>query len=97
MATECRSLFQPLLEGEILQILKEKTVEAECQLYLGAIGTSSTLTDKSEPEAVVLQIIEDWVVQLTPDRVKMVSGFRCDYEIQFEILRKMSQVLLLLA
>lgn len=64
---------------------------------MGTAGTSSTLTDKPEPEAVVLQIIEDWVLQLAPDRVKVVSGFRCDYEIQFEILRKMSQVLLPLA
>jgi hypothetical protein len=64
---------------------------------MGVPTTSSTLTDKKEPEAVILQIIEDWVLQRSPDRVKVVSGFRCDYEIQFEILRKMSQVLLLLA
>jgi hypothetical protein len=37
------------------------------------------------------------VIQRSPDRSRIVSGFRCDYEIQFEILRKMSQVLLLLA
>ena len=44
-----------------------------------------------------MQIIEDWVVQRGSLDGKIVSGFQCDYEIQFEIVRKMSQVLLFLA
>lgn len=44
-----------------------------------------------------MQIIDEWVLQRGCEGGKVVSGFRCDYEIQFEIVRKMSQVLLFLA
>jgi hypothetical protein len=75
--------------------LLQKPVEAECQLFLGGPAPGFALTDKSGAGGVLLQIIEEWVVQRPPDGGKIVSAFKCDYEIQFEILRKMSQVLLL--
>lgn len=61
-------------------------------LYVGAASASSTLTDKAGQCAVLLQLAEDWVIQRSSDRSQLLSAFRCDYERQFEILRKMSQV-----
>jgi hypothetical protein len=50
------------------------------------------MVDEGSPAEILLQVIEDYVVQRSTDRAKVVSAFKCHYEIQFEIMRRASSV-----
>ena len=50
------------------------------------------MQDEGDFESILLEIMDNYVVQRTPDRSHIVSYFECHYDIQFEVIRKPSQV-----
>jgi hypothetical protein len=46
-------------------------------------------------QKVLLDLRGDFVIQLHPDSKDIICGFRCDYTINFEIIRTTPQVQLL--
>ena len=49
---------------------------------------SLPLTEETSCEGVLLQLNEQYIVQVTPDSREILSVLECDYEVEFEVVRK---------
>lgn len=76
--------------------MASKNVEAECAFFRPATGKLTEMEDENEKEGVILQVVEEFILQRASTGT-VVACVRSDYEIQFEILRKVSQVRFVLA
>jgi hypothetical protein len=50
------------------------------------------MTKGMSSQRVLLELVADFLVQLHPDNKNIICGFRCDYNINFEIVRNSPQV-----
>jgi len=50
------------------------------------------MIDEGEKQEVLLQVVEGYVVERSADGKWVLSAFACDYENQFEIVRKAASV-----
>lgn len=93
MNIESNSKLFPLAEPslELVKELAGKTAEAECAFFRPAAGKLTEMEIEGEQETVVLQVVEEHILQRATSGA-VLACFKCDYEIQFEILRKPSQV-----
>jgi hypothetical protein len=71
--------------------LQCRPVEAEC-LFVRDGSAAWKPEEASASGCVLLQVVGEFVLEVSGDRQQVLSAFRCDYEVQFEILRKASPV-----